>query len=149
MPAPQAGVPARRGMRPHTLSARRRLYEAACVAIERHYRRSLTLGVLARVLATSPRQLQRAFDQFGQRTFREELLARRMRAAAELLAQPTVPLQEVARLAGYRPGSHFARTFRRLHGLSPSAYRRALLTQSAADVGASGLPSTGNAGLRS
>lgn len=148
MQAPQAGAPARRGMRPHTLTSRRRLYEVACVAIERHYRRSLTLGVLAHVLATSPRQLQRAFDQFGERTFREELLARRMLAAAELLAQPTLPLQDVARLAGYRPGLHFARAFRRCHGLSPTAYRRALLTSSAEELGGSGLSSTGDRGLR-
>ncbi|MGH2852693.1 MAG: helix-turn-helix transcriptional regulator [Solirubrobacteraceae bacterium] len=123
--APQAGRLARRGMRPYTLEERRRLYVLACVAIKRHYRRPLTLQVLARGLATSTRQLQRAFEMFGERTFREELLARRMAGAVELLAQPTVRVAEVAGLVGYSGGSHFARTFRRCYGLSPSAYRRA------------------------
>lgn len=125
----QAGRVARRGMRPHTLRERRRLYVVACAAIERHYQRSLTLEALAGVLATSPRQIQRAFEQFGERTFKEELLARRMGVAAELLSEPTVPVREVALLVGYRRGAHFARTFRRCHGVSPSAYRRAQLPE--------------------
>ena len=104
----QAGRAARRGMRPHTVKERRRLYVVTCAAIERHYQRSLTLEALASVLATSPRQIQRAFEQFGERTFKEELLARRMGVAAELLSQPTVPGQEVALLVGYRRGAHFA-----------------------------------------
>jgi AraC-like DNA-binding protein len=123
---PAAG-PRRSGMREQTVSERRRLYLRACALIEQGYRRSLTLSAVAAILAISPRQLQRAFAQFGDRTFREELLWRRMTAADELLARPAVPLDAIPHLVGYRRGSQFARTFRRHYGVSPSAYRRALV----------------------
>jgi AraC family transcriptional regulator, regulatory protein of adaptative response / methylphosphotriester-DNA alkyltransferase methyltransferase len=109
---------------PHTISARRRLYLLARVVVARHYRRPLTLAVVAGALASSPRQLQRAYAQFGEITFREDLLARRMAAAAELLVdQPAVTVRDVARLVGYRQAPHFARAFRRRYGLSPARFR--------------------------
>ena len=39
------------------------LHARASAVVERHYRRHLTLQVLARALATSPRQLQRAYAE--------------------------------------------------------------------------------------
>ncbi len=111
-------------MHANTLSARRRLYLLARVVVARHYRRQLTLPVVAGALSSSPRQLQRAYAQFGEITFHEDLLARRMTAAAELLAeQRAIPVCDVARLVGYRQASHFARAFRRCYGLSPARFR--------------------------
>jgi AraC family transcriptional regulator of adaptative response / methylphosphotriester-DNA alkyltransferase methyltransferase len=111
-------------VRPDTASARRRLYLLARVVVARHYRRELTLAVVAGAMASSPRQLQRAYAQFGETTFREDLLARRMEAAAELLLeQRSIPVADVARLVGYRQAPHFARAFRRRYGLSPARFR--------------------------
>ncbi len=111
-------------MHPRTLAARRRLYLLARVLVARHYRRQLTLALVARTLSSSPRQLQRAYAQFGEISFREDLLARRMDAAAELLAaQRSLPVRDVARLVGYRQAPHFAQAFRRRYGLSPARFR--------------------------
>jgi AraC-like DNA-binding protein len=111
-------------MRQSTLDQRRRLYLLARVTIARHYRRPLTLERVARALASSPRQLTRAYAQFGETTFREDLHSRRMRAAAQLLIeQPAIPVSDVARLVGFRQAPHFARAFRRRYGLSPAAFR--------------------------
>ena len=111
-------------MRPHTISARRRLYLLARVIVARHYRQRLTLSAVAGALASSPRQVQRAYAQFGESTFQEDLLARRMAAAAELLAvQRSIPVRDVARLVGYRQAPHFARAFRRRYGQSPARFR--------------------------
>lgn len=112
-------------MRRHTLIERRRLYLLACVAIKRHYRRPLTLEMVAKALATSPRQLQRAFAQFSDSTFHDDLVARRMSAAAELLSQPAIPVRDVARRVGYRQPPHFARAFRGCFGVSPTGFRAA------------------------
>jgi AraC-like DNA-binding protein len=113
-----------RWVRAHTVHARRRLYLAARVVVARHYRRPLTLAAVARALASSPRALQRAYAQFGDVSFHEDLMQRRMAAAAQLLAeQPALAVAEVARLVGYRQPSHFARTFRRRFGLSPADFR--------------------------
>lgn len=110
-------------VRPHTVRERRRLYLLARLIIDRHYRRPLTLDVVAKALASSPRQLQRAYAQFGEGSFREDLVARRMAAAAELLSQPAIPVRDVARLVGYRQPPHFAQAFRRRYGVSPARYR--------------------------
>ncbi len=111
-------------MHSRTVSERRRLYLLARVVVARHYRSELTLAVVAHALCSSPRQLQRAYAQFGELTFREDLTARRMAAAAELLAaQRSIPVRDVARLVGYRQAPHFARAFRRRFGLSPARFR--------------------------
>jgi AraC-like DNA-binding protein len=113
-------------MRPDTLSARRRLYLLSRVVVARHYRRELTLEMVAQAVGCSPRQLQRSYAQFGEMTFQEDLLARRMSAAAELLAeQRAIAVADVARLVGYSHSSHFARAFRRRYGLPPARFREA------------------------
>jgi AraC-like DNA-binding protein len=113
-------------VRPSTIEQRRRLYLLARVAIARHYRSPLTLDAVAKALASSPRQLTRAYAQFGEVTFREDLLARRLNVAARLLIErPTLPVREVARLVGYRQAPHFAQAFRRRYGLTPVAFRAA------------------------
>ena len=115
-------------MHQQTLSSRHRLYLLARVVVARHYRRELTLDVVAVALASSPRQIQRAYSQFGDMTFSEDLLARRMAAAAELLIeQRSIPVRDVARLVGYRQAPHFANAFRRRYGLSPARFRERAL----------------------
>jgi AraC-like DNA-binding protein len=69
-------------MRPYTLGERRRLYLLARLVVKRRYREPLTLSLVAKTLASSSRQIQRVYAQFGSATFREDLLARRMTAAA-------------------------------------------------------------------
>jgi AraC family transcriptional activator of mtrCDE len=49
----------------------------------------------------------------------------RMRQAAEHLRSTAMPIDEVARLAGYLSRSSFTRVFRRVHGCDPTSYRRA------------------------
>ena len=113
-------------MRDDTASARHRLYLLARVVVARHYRQELTLSLVACALASSPRQLQRAYEQFGEMSFREDLLARRLSAAADLLLeQRHIRVVDVARLVGYGEGSasHFASAFKRRYGLSPGRFR--------------------------
>jgi AraC-like DNA-binding protein len=118
---------------PHTLASRRRLYLLARVVVARHYRRQLTLEMVARALSSSPRQVQRAYEQFGDLTFQEDLLGRRMAAAAELLVkQRAIPVADVARLVGYRQAAHFAKAFRLRYGLSPARFRARALHAGAA-----------------
>ncbi len=128
-----------------TLSTRRRLYLLARVVVARHYRRRLTLAQVARAVASSPRELQRAYAQFGGTTFREDLLARRMAVGAQLLVeQHAIPVADVARLVGYGDGPHFARAFRRRYGLSPARFREAALASRAAALTSHGAePSAG------
>jgi AraC-like DNA-binding protein len=119
-------------MRPDTLAGRRRLYQLSRLIVARHYRRPLTLAVVAGALSSSPRQLQRAYAQFGRTSFNEDLRMRRMSAAAKLLVeQRSIPVRHVARLVGYRQASHFARAFRHRYGLSPAVFRDRALRHAA------------------
>ena len=101
------------------------VYIRAQVAVERGYRQPLTLATLARSLAVSPRQLERAYDEIGLTTFAAHLRAVRLRNAAELLAHQPLTVTDVARLVGYRQPSHFVKAFRRRFGVTPGAFREA------------------------
>lgn len=104
------------------------LYERARALVAREYGRGLTLRSAAAALASSPRQVQRAYALAGEMTFAEDLRQRRLRAAAELLAgQPAIPVATVARLAGYRRGT-FAPAFARRYGRTPAGFRAAALS---------------------
>jgi AraC family transcriptional regulator of adaptative response / methylphosphotriester-DNA alkyltransferase methyltransferase len=112
-------------MRPDTRDTRHRIYLLARVVVARHYRQQLTLTAVADAVSSSPRQVQRAYAQFGELTFREELIARRMSAAAQLLLeQRSISVRHVARLVGYRHAAHFASAFHRRYGLTPAAFRK-------------------------
>jgi|HubBroStandDraft_4_1064222.scaffolds.fasta_scaffold50608_2 AraC-like DNA-binding protein len=120
-----------RGVRPDTLSEHRRLYLLGKVIVSRYYRRPLTLAAVARAISTSPRQLQRAYAQFGD-SFGEDLFVRRMSVAAQLLVeQRAIPVGDVGRLVGYPHSSHFASAFRRRYGLSPALFRERALRHAA------------------
>jgi AraC-like DNA-binding protein len=113
----------RPGHREQTVQALAELYLQAQKVVERHYRGALTLPAVARALAVSPRQLQRAYDEVGLTTFAAELRAVRLRNAAELLARQPLTVTDVARLVGYRQPSHFVKAFKRRYGTTPGAFR--------------------------
>ena len=109
--------------RPSTIRLRSSLLEEANAIVERDYASDLSLDDIARRVASSRRQLQRAYAEIGHTTFRGHLTAVRMDRAAELLATRRFTVREVARRVGYRQPAQFAKAFRRHRGLSPSAFR--------------------------
>src|SRR4051794_29306310 len=126
-------------IRSGTVLRRRALFEEAVDMIEREYASDLELDLVARRLATSRRQLQRAFAEAGKTSFRTYLAQVRMRRALEMLREGSLPVREVAGRVGYRQAAQFAKTFRRHHGRAPSSFRReGRDAQAAADASASG-----------
>lgn len=91
--------------------------------VEIEYGSDLSLDDIARRVASSRRQLQRAYAEIGDTTFREHLTTIRMERAAELLTTRGLTVREVAHRVGYRQPAQFAKAFRRQHGVAPSAYR--------------------------
>ncbi|MEA2472794.1 MAG: AraC family transcriptional regulator [Thermoleophilaceae bacterium] len=115
-------------MRDGTAERREQLYREAMELIARDYASDLQLEGVARTLATSRRQLQRAFAEIGDTSFRDELAKVRMRHARELLAADMVPVRTVAASVGYHQPAQFAKSFRRHHGKAPSTYRKQVRT---------------------
>ena len=111
-------------MRDGTAERREQLYREAMELIARDYSRDLQLEGVARTLATSRRQLQRAFAEIGDTSFRDELARVRMRHARQLLAADGIPVRSVAASVGYHQPAQFAKSFRRHHGQAPSTYRK-------------------------
>ena len=111
--------------RPDTLRHRTTLYEEAAAIVEEEFAQELSLDDIARRVASSRRQLQRAYSEIGSTTFREHLATVRMARAAELLGTRTLTVRDIAQRVGYRQAAQFAKTFRRHHGMSPTAYRAA------------------------
>ena len=121
--------------RPATIRHRTSLYEDATAIVEAEYASDLSLDDIARRVASSRRQLQRAYAEIGRTTFRDHLTAVRMERAAELLAVRGLTVREVAHRVGYRQPAQFAKAFRRHHHVSPSAYRsRALFDNAGAQA---------------
>ena len=109
--------------RPATIHHRTSLFEDATAIVEAEYAADLSLDDIARRVASSRRQLQRAYAEIGKTTFRDHLTAVRMERAAEMLLGRGLTVREVAHRVGYRQPAQFAKAFRRHHAVSPSAYR--------------------------
>src|SRR3954449_453762 len=109
--------------RASTVHHRTTLLEDANAIVEHEFASDLSLDDIARRVASSRRQLQRAYAEIGRTTFREHLTRVRMERAAELLARRGLTVREVARRVGYRQPAQFAKAFRRHQGLAPSAFR--------------------------
>ena len=109
--------------RPSTVSLRGSLYRDAVAIVASEYDRQLELDDVARRVATSRRQLQRAFNEVGGTTFRTHLTQVRMARAAEMLILGSRSVREIAARVGYRQPAQFAKAFRRHYGCAPSEYR--------------------------
>lgn len=120
--------------RPATIRHRTSLYDEATSIVEQEYAADLSLDDIARRVASSRRQLQRAYAEIGDTTFREHLTAVRMERAAEMLAGRGLTVREVAHRVGYRQPAQFAKAFRRHHGSSPSTYRAKTLPHGREDA---------------
>jgi AraC-like DNA-binding protein len=90
-----------------------------------HYAHPLTLRELSRVLGVGERQL-RARVQLALGQSPPRYLAQyRVDRAKDLIAHRDFALKDVAARTGFKSIHHFTRTFTRLAGLSPAAWRRA------------------------
>jgi len=106
-----------------TVRTRATLAREAIALMESEYATELTLDDVARQIATSRRQLQRCLDEHSDAPFRQCLTRIRMQRAAELLAETSIPVRDIAARVGYRQPAQFAKAFARAHGVPPTRYR--------------------------
>ncbi|NTX50736.1 AraC family transcriptional regulator [Myxococcus sp. CA039A] len=85
---------------------------------------SVSLADLARTCGLSERHFARAFRETTGQPPHRWLVGRRLEKARQLLEAATQSLSEIAVACGFANQSHFTRTFTRVVGTSPGAWRR-------------------------
>jgi AraC-like DNA-binding protein len=85
--------------------------------------RGLSIERASKMLATSPRSLQRRIGELGT-SLRAEVERARVRSAEALLIESDLKLGAIAARLGFASPSHFSLIFRRVTGESPGEFRR-------------------------
>lgn len=107
---------------PSARDRRRALHAAEW--IEAHCNTPIELDRVAAEVGSSRYHFQRLFARVVGATPHQYLIRCRLRVAAQLLAESSQPITEVALDSGFADLSNFVRSFGRAAGLSPLAYRQ-------------------------
>jgi AraC family transcriptional activator of pobA len=92
--------------------------------IERRYPEPLSLREVATAVSISPGHLTSTVRRRTGRTVQGWITERRMVQARRLLAATELPVSDIGRQVGFPDAGYFARTFGKLHGMSPTSWRR-------------------------
>ena len=93
--------------------------------IEKHYWRPITLEDLARAVGRSGPHLTTVLRRRTGLTALGWITERRLSAARQLLIESDLPISAIAERVGYGEQEALIRAFRRTHGATPAAWRRA------------------------
>ncbi len=97
----------------------------AIVKIRTQYRRPLRVALLARECGMSVRNLYRQYRQITGNTIGQDILARRMEAAANLLRDERLKLHVIAVETGLGNARNLCRLFKDYYGKTPGQWRAA------------------------
>jgi AraC family transcriptional regulator len=89
----------------------------------------LTLDELGKDAGVHPVHLSRVFRRCTGEGIGEYVHRLRIRAACEQMLSPEMPLAEIGLATGFADQSHFTRTFRRVTGMSPGAFRAVIASR--------------------
>lgn len=92
--------------------------------VSRNLGSPIALGAVASLCGMSAQRFSREFKAAFGATFQEYLRDCRLAEARRLLANPAVPIADVAAMTGFTDASYFARLFRRYQGHTPSDFRQ-------------------------
>jgi AraC family transcriptional regulator len=99
---------------------------AAEELLRQRYRTAVSVGEIAREVGVNPATLARGYRRRFGCTVGERIRVLRVRHAARELSETVAPLSDIALRAGFYDQSHFTNVFRRILGVTPSAYRSGL-----------------------
>ena len=108
-------------------AASRRVEDLIVVSLEEAAAQTPTLDELASAANLSVNHFIRAFRQQTGVTPHQYVVLRRMERAIAMLKKPGISVAEIADAVGFATPAHFVATFRRLMGVTPGAFRAAVL----------------------
>lgn len=101
--------------------------KATLLTMEQHINDRIPIAQLARQVGVSRRQLERLFKEKAGMSPANAYQRVRLIHAKALVANTDASMLEIALEAGFESASHFARTFKKFHGQSPSELRTAAI----------------------
>ena len=94
--------------------------------MEKSYQQKLTLQEVADKCYVSQWHLSKLLNKYAEKSFYDILNSIRIRKAKELLEDPSLKIGEISEMVGYADTAHFARTFKKLEGMSANEYRNSM-----------------------
>lgn len=94
--------------------------------MEEHYAEKLTLQTVADCCYVSQWHLSKLLNRYTEKSFYDLLNAIRIQKAKEFLSDPSLKIGQIGEMVGYSDTAHFARTFKKLEGMSANEYRNSL-----------------------
>ena len=94
-----------------------------CNYINEHCTEDLSLEEISNIAGFSKYHFTRLFKQFTTTTFYKYLNQKRIEHAQKMLADPSMPITEVALSSGFQSLSSFIRMFKLLNQCTPTEYR--------------------------
>ena len=91
--------------------------------IEENYTRKLTLNEVAEHIYVSQWHLSKLLNKHTGQNFSELLNGVRIKAAKELLSDPSLRIGDIAEKVGFVDMAHFSRVFKKIVGISANEYR--------------------------
>lgn len=91
--------------------------------IAEHYGEDITLNLLAEQVYLSPNYLSNMFTKVTGCSLHKYLKQFRMKKAQELLDNSNMKIVDICKTVGYPTPSYFIKTFQKMYGVTPSAYR--------------------------
>ena len=125
-PEPEAPAQPEEASEPPAKQAGSFLVKQALAFLEQQYARKLTLQEVADECYVSQWHLSKLLNKHTGKNFYDLLNTIRIQKAKELLADPSLKIGDIAELVGYSDNGHFARTFKKLEGVSANEYRNRL-----------------------
>jgi AraC family transcriptional regulator len=109
----------------HRPSRERRWPAEAAARLRREYQKSIDLDALAAQFRLDRAHIARSFHNKMGKTLTAFLHEIRVHRALRMMTQtPSLPLAEIAVESGFADQAHFTRTFKRIMGTPPGAFRR-------------------------
>lgn len=94
--------------------------------MEEHYAEKLTLQTVADCCYVSQWHLSKLLNRYTEKSFYDLLNTIRIQKAKEFLADPSLKIGQIGEMVGYSDTAHFARTFKKLEGMSANEYRNGI-----------------------
>ena len=103
---------------------KRDIVDQVIAFVDENYMLDIGIGQIATQLHVTPNHLSSIFHKKKGMTFLKYLTSIRMLRAKELLADPKLPIQDVATQVGYYSSRHFTKIFTDFFGYYPTHYRK-------------------------